>query len=634
MRRLLFLLFLAMSVLRVVAQTTDTLQGVEVSDKRNEDIKDSYSSGTKQIGIDSRTLRIYQHQSLADLLAATSTTFIKSTGLGTFSTLSLRGASAAQSAVYWEGVPLMNGATGLTDISLLPVGLFGDITMNYGSSAALWGSGNVGGALMLQDARPVFNDTSILSGRLGGGIASFGRYSLAGKLVTSGKRIFASISVAGASAQNDFTAADEQGNLFNTENARQSSYNVAAAIAYRLSDRDLLTLRGQYYNYDREIPRALFESYSIKDQHDEGQRLLLHWQRAEGKIFRQIYAKGALLNNSFDYRDSSIGLSSGLQTQQLFFEGGLERKFTGGGQLLLFIPMQYFWLTGGPHHATQYRAALAGTYAQNFFKDRLHSALNLRMESFDGKLIALPGLNVAYLLSKELSARANAQYTYRAPTLNELYYEPGGNSGLNPERGWSVDAGIDLTRSSGSHFLHRHSLSIYNRSIQDWIIWLGGAMWTPHNLAAVHSRGVESENSVEYRNAKFFCRLGLNAAFTRSTVTESYLTGDNSVGKQLPYVPSFVGTGIASLGWRALYFQWSTVYTGKRFTVSDESQSLTAYYISNVNVSYNFYLGGNACYLQCSLNNLFNESYAVVAFRPMPGLGWSISGGINLRKSR
>src|SRR4051812_24304008 len=114
MRRLLCLLLLAVSASQAYAQTMDTLQGVEVKDKRSADLKDAYNSGAKQISIDSRTLRIYQHQSLADLLAATSTTFIKSTGLGTFSTLSLRGASAAQSAVYWEGVPLMNGATGLT----------------------------------------------------------------------------------------------------------------------------------------------------------------------------------------------------------------------------------------------------------------------------------------------------------------------------------------------------------------------------------------------------------------------------------------------------------------------------------------------------------------------------------------
>lgn len=633
MKRLLCLLLLTISVSQATAQTTDTLQGVEVKDKREEDVKDSYSSGAKQISIDSRTLRIYQHQSLADLLAATSTAFIRSTGLGTFSTLSLRGASAAQSAVYWEGVPLMNGATGVTDISLLPVGLFGDITVNYGSSAALWGSGNVGGALMLQDTRPVFNDTSVLSGELGGGIASFGRHNIAGKLVTSGKRIFASIALTGASAQNDFAATDERGNLFNTESARQSSYNVAAAVAYKLSDRDLLTLRGQYYNYDREIPRALFESYSAKNQKDAGQRVLLHWQRSQGRIFRQIYAKGALMTNAFYYSDSSIGLNSNLQTQQLFFEGGVERKFSGGGQLLLFVPMQYFWLIG-PHKTTQYRVALAGSYAQNFFKDRLRSALNLRIESFDGKLIALPGLNAVYLINKELSAHTNAQYTYRAPTLNELYYDPGGNSSLNPERGWSVDAGIDWTKSSNSHFLHRHSLSVYDRNIQDWIIWLGGAIWTPHNLAAVHSRGVESENSLEYRNDKFFCRLGLNAAFTRSTVTQSYLTGDNSIGKQLPYVPSFMGTGIASLGWRTLYFQWSTIYTGQRFTVSDESERLSAYYTSNVSASYNFYLGGNVCSLQLSVNNLFNERYAVVAFRPMPGINWALSAGINLRKSR
>src|SRR5688572_7014693 len=109
----------------------DTLQEAEVHGKSQiVDSKDAYSVGARRSEINKRPT--YHYQSLAELLASGSTAFIRSTGLNTFSTLSLRGASAAQSAVYWEGVPLMNGATGLADISTLPVGLFSAVTLDYG----------------------------------------------------------------------------------------------------------------------------------------------------------------------------------------------------------------------------------------------------------------------------------------------------------------------------------------------------------------------------------------------------------------------------------------------------------------------------------------------------------------------
>src|SRR6185295_8939893 len=90
---------------------------------------------------------------------------------------SFRGASAAQSAVYWEGVPLMNGATGLTDVSLLPLSLIDSISLDYGSSAALLGSGNIGGAIMLHHVSPTDPILAEFPLRFTGSIASFGQSS-------------------------------------------------------------------------------------------------------------------------------------------------------------------------------------------------------------------------------------------------------------------------------------------------------------------------------------------------------------------------------------------------------------------------------------------------------------------------
>ncbi len=622
----------------------DTLQGLEVVAPRDAaQEKQRYEAGVKQRTIDHLTRQLYRQESLAELLAASTTAFVRATGLNTFSTLSLRGASSAQSAVYWEGVPLMNGATGGADISLLPVSSMRSVTVDYGSSAALWGSGNVGGAILLQDERPLFGNGK-WSGEVAGGAGSFGHYSGLGNVRYSGKRLFATVAGSAVRAENDFEVVDERGNHFVTENARQQSYNANLTLGCSpgKKGRDILTGRLWLYGYDRQIPKALFESGSVKRQTDDGFRTMLQWERRPDFSTNRYYAKAALLGNSFSYGDSSIGLYSEVATRQAFAEGGVEKRIGQRGYFTLFAPLQRLWLVRSPDTA-QTRAAIAGAVSYGFFRRklapqhyRIQAAANFRLESFDGKLIALPGLNAHSEITSGFSLLANAQYTYRAPTLNELYYQPGGNPDLKPERGWSVDGGYDwrkdLSREGRKvHWRFHQSGAVYDRLIRDWIIWLGGSIWTPHNLAAVHSRGIELENSLSGSTEKVNWQMTLNAAYTRSTPTESYLPGDNSVGRQIPYVPLTTLTATGRIGWKGLIAYWNTVVTGYRFVTSDESQRLPGYVLSGLRVAYGFWAERDLYNVQLSLNNIFNERYAVVAYRPMPGFNWSLSAGVRLR---
>jgi hypothetical protein len=99
-------------------------------------------------------------------------------------------------------------------------------------------------------------------------------------------------------------------------------------------------------------------------------------------------------------------------------------------------------------------------------------------------------------------------------TLNELYYFPGGNTSLKPEQGWSQDAGYSLSFKSGPISLF-HDVSVFNRNIHDWILWVGGAIWTPHNISEVHSRGVETENNIIYTigNLEAFILVSIRLMF-------------------------------------------------------------------------------------------------------------------------
>ncbi len=637
--RLLFFCFLFFCVCpELHAQIqADTLLGAEVHAQRDtRSLKDEYASGIKRKEIDAATLEIFRQQSLGALLAARSLAFVKSTGLNSFSTLSLRGASAAQTAVYWEGVPLMNSASGLVDVSLMPLTFAGKVWIDYGSSAALRGSGNVGGAIMLSDEQPYFQSGQEWRGAAGLTTGSFSQYGAEGHASYSSKYAFANVGISATTADNNFPAEDEQGKSYLMPHAAQRQWNGSALLAYQPDARTLFSLHSQVTSSHREIPPALFEAQSTKQQDNQDIRLLLQWQQSDKRHpALKHYAKLALLNNVLAYSDSSIGLYSNLHTPQVFAEAGWEASFLKNGKLLVFAPLQYSWLK--EREASQFRAALAGALSVPFFLKKnqqqyaLRTALNFRIESFNGTWITLPGANLSLLLAGGWKIRGNAQYTYRAPTLNELYYQPGGNDQLRPEHGWSYDAGLEWEVKRTLGWSHKHNISVYQRDIHDWIIWLGGAIWTPHNLALVRSRGIETGHELSWRTGKFYSSLSIEGALISSRMRSSSLTADSSVGKQLPYVPPAMANATLDLGWNRMMIQWSTAFVGLRYTLSDESDWLDAYSVSNLSLVFTVPMKAQILRFQAMLQNIFNTPYQVVAYRPMPGFNWNFGASIYLR---
>ena len=276
---------------------------------------------------------------------------------------------------------------------------------------------------------------------------------------------------------------------------------------------------------------------------------------------------------------------------------------------------------------------------------KLNISLNARGEVVNNNSYLLPGVNAAYIINRYITIRANVQRTYRVPTLNELYYNPGGNPNLKPEQGWSEDVGYSLT--NGEYVIEptymndkyntymemkrmrrlvvTHNMSFYNRIIDDWIMWFGGAIWTPHNIARVHSRGLQTENMLTYKASKAIrLHLAVNGAYTLATTVSSYLPGDGSIDKQIPYTPVYNGQGNIGATWKNLYLNYNHTYTGLRYITTDESFSLAAYTLGNLQLMYTLLLSGNQLQLTAQCNNIWNANYQVVNARPMPGINWLV----------
>lgn len=607
----------------VQAQTlTDTLQEQKVKAQRerkisNDDKVNRFAPGQKVIAIDSATKQLYEQQSLAQLLSRQVPVFVKSYGFNGLSTLNFRGSSAAQSQVYWNGVPLQNAALGIADVSLLAVSFADKINVVYGSSSALWGSGNVGGAVLLENDPPAFGTGYRAAASVGGG--SFGQYSAQARAGFSGKKVAITLRGLYQSAANDFSYTDAEGRRQNMPNSRLNGTAVMGNMGWQAGKDQVLSLSLWWQRYERQIPPALFEALSVKKQDDASLRLLLDWTLK--KENGSWYAKSAFLHDQMNYTDAAISLYSENGTRQYFQELGYKRSW-GKNHLQVFTPLHLSWLTDQTGaRKTQTKAALALAFSRSMLHDRVKLALNLRDEQVNSRNEFLPGASASWQVLPWLRLRGNVQRTFRAPTLNELYYEPGGNSALRPERGWTQELGYGVRAGYGGWRLE-HELSYFNRSIRDWIIWYGGAIWTPHNIATVHSRGVETENRLHWQRGPWSAVLGVNTSYVLATTTKSDAPNDGSIGRQIPYTPRYQVQGSLGIGYRNWYLNYDHVYAGYRFVTTDESQYLEPYQSGNLSLRYagQWRRQGWRLMLQCF--NITDERYGVVAFRPMPGRYW------------
>lgn len=113
-----------------------------------------------------------------------------------------------------------------------------------------------------------------------------------------------------------------------------------------------------------------------------------------------------------------------------------------------------------------------------------------------------PSVSVGGWLASDLRLRASAARAFRIPTYTELYYRDPAHlarAELRPERGWSLDAGVDWTRDGWLV-----SLSPYRRwdeDVIDWVKALPADLWRTTNVRDVTTTGIEASVARRWRGA-------------------------------------------------------------------------------------------------------------------------------------
>ena len=589
--------------------------------------------GAKMMVVDSATLIRYRTTDLGQLLANETPMFVKSYGLGSLATTSFRGGSANHTAVLWNGFNIGSPMNGQLDLSLVPVQVANSVAVAYGSSTALWGSGAIGGTILLNNL-PRSNEGTHVDAGLSFG--SFGDQRQQFRVQHSSAKWSVGIGAFNTQAENDFRITSEAGDgpAQRQRNASFAQHGLLGDAHYRWGRKYRIGIHAWYQQTDRQIPGSTLEGNSTAGQMDGSLRLTADWQHTGTRATTN--ARIGWFNDELEYYANDVVQAAVSRSRNVIAELETRIHLAKRHQLHIGVNNTHaLALSDGiPREQQQNRSALFAAYRYTSANNRFRSSISARQELLEGDVVPFTcSLGADYALRPWLLLKAQGAKVYRVPTLNDLYWRPGGNPDLRAENGYSGDLGAVLNVSFKGIVI-RSEITWFERLIDDWIQWTPGpAYWSPHNLLQVWSRGVETNTSVGFSLGSVGVKLGLMTNHVVSTNEMRTSVNDASVDKQLIYVPMYTGHAKLGVTYKALSVTGLVRYTGYRYTSTDNREYLEPFTLADLWVAYRLPpLKSCTLSLQAQCNNIFATRYEVLLNRPMPFRSYQV--GVNVQFHR
>lgn len=627
--------------------------------------------GVQKTTFDSMALKENIALSMADVLTYNSSVFVKSYGRATLSTVAFRGTSPSHTQVTWNGMRVNNPMLGMTDFSTIPSYFIDQASLLHGTSSVNESGGGLGGLVKLATSREVPEG---FGAQYVQGIGSFSTFDEFGRFTYGDDHWSVSTRVVYSSSPNDYryTNHDKKVNVYDDNNNIVSQYHprernrsgaykdfhALQEVYYNTNRGDRLGLAAWYIDSNRELP-LLTVDYGAETGFENRQRErtfrgVLSWDHLRSNW------KGALRGGyihtwmAYDYkREVAPGNWAAMtrsRSRVNTFFGQAEGEYSPSRRWFFNAAVsayQHFVrshdkdviLQDGDIGIVGYdrgRVELSGSASAKWQPvDRLGLSVVLRQEMYGDRWAPLiPAFFVDGLVSRtgNIMLKASVSRNHRFPSLNDLYFLPGGNPDLRSEKGWTYDAGatFDISGGSAVPFTLGGGITWFDSRIDDWIIWLPTpkGFFSPRNVKKVHAYGIETRLNLALEPFKGWV-FDLNGTYSWTpsvNVGEPMSPADKSVGKQLPYVPRHSASLTGRVSWRSWSFLYKWAFYSRRFTMSSNdntiSGSLPPYYMSNISLARNFSFRPLDLQLRLAVNNLFNEDYLSVLSRPMPGINF------------
>lgn len=633
--------------------------------------------GVQKTTFDSLALKENLALSMADVLAYNSGVFVKSYGRATLSTVAFRGTSPSHTQVTWNGMRISNPMMGMTDFSTIPAYFVDQASLLHGSSSVNETGGGLGGLVRLSTLPEAGKGFGVQYVQ---GIGSYSTFDEFLRLTYGSRKWSVSTRAVYMSSPNDYKYVnhDKKENIYDedhniigqyhpTERNRSGAYkdlHILQEVYFTPRHGDRLGLNAWYVSSNRELP-LLTTDYGDEREFENRQReqtfrAVLSWNHSRSTWKTDVRAGYIHTWMAYDYRreitEDNWSTMTRSRTHVNTIYGHGEWDFFPSNKWMINATLsahqQYVRSVdrniiqqNGNKAVVGYdkaRIELTGAVSAKWQpSDRLGMSVVLREDFYGTRFSPLiPAIFIDGMATRDgkLMLKASVSRNYRFPTLNDLYFLPGGNPDLKNENGISYDAGASFHTGKAGVFVLNASATWFDSYINDWIIWLPTpkGYFTPRNIKRVHAYGIELKADLSLQPfAGWLLDLHGSYSWTPSINEGERLSpADRSVGKQLPYVPKHSASITGRLSWRSWSFLYKWCYYSERFTMSSNDYTITGhlpdYFMNNVSLEKNFKFKRLGLQLKLAVNNIFNESYLSVLSRPMPGINFEFFIGLTL----
>jgi len=631
--KLVAFLFLTLQANGQEISDNDTVKISEVVISRNNTFfARSFFAGTK---IDSSSLGISGHENIATLISDNTNISFKSYGGGGSATISIRGTGAGHTQLEWNGISINHPMLGQADYSLVPVFAADGIHIFYGSSSMQNNSGGIGGIVNLETL-PVWTDKTSVN--ISAGAGSFGSFSGSAGLRT-GNLIFQTHTKAFInSSENDFTYLNSETNAVPSwekmEENRVRSRGLIQELYYR-SSKSLLSARFWYQSSDRELPSSMLTRQPglHEKQFDESFRTMFSYNlksRANSFSFT-----GALITNKLDYLNNLAAIDSRNRSGTVVLKAGIENTTKKDLKLYFLINEELTSVRSNNYEGGRKRNLVTVTAsAEKTFFSKMRATL-LAREIVDGQSLLTPdysaGLQYKIFQYRDYYLKASIARNSKLPSMNDLFWYPGGNSNLQNEWAMQYEISYDMACNPGHGLSFNYDIAAFIYEISDMIVWHPGefSYWTADNIKNANSSGFETSFKINYTLSRLVTKLKAGYSFTRSV---SHVMGGVSTNYQLPYIPVNQAYVSLSASSGVFYSTWDCNYTGYRYTTSDNSGFLPGYFLNSLSAGAKLSGNANSMDICFRIDNLLNQSYQAIAHYPMPGRAYFLKLSFNITK--
>lgn len=582
-----------MTSLTLLAQDKDTsylLKGVEIKSLKKSNVRADYMQ------------EIFPANSLQNQFADI---YIRNTGFGQSSTISLRGMGAQNITLLWNELPINSPSQGLYDLNQIPSFLTQSLQFDINNNRL-----TTAGSFSLSHPNRNENYLALSSTAY---LSSLYSHKIEANARIGKGNI--SINQQYIHGVNNFEFYNTKGERKRMDNNGQAQSNTQVSFSYPLGKNWEIESGLWYLHTNRDNPGSL--SFPSKaNLRDNNLRTFL------GVKNNNLTVKLAYYNEKRDYfPNDGFSVNSKFETQSfrgfVHYHTSFADKFKLDYKLYpsRFVMNSTNYKQEEVINEASQQVNLAYTPMANWtFEGGIKSVTH----SYFSNLF-LPFLSATYKASDKLSVQLIGDINQRNPNGDELFYnlvDPfftyTGNRNLEPETNYQL-RNVWRYEHRGTTDKIRLNVEPYmlisNDNIRDTFS-ADFSFGQPINISKVRNYGIQT-------HLEWLRSLKANQFF-RTIISMNYIDAKDGDGKYLTYVPSFKSIVTLEYINPKYEIQMSNNYTSHRFINGNNTMRLNPYFLTNIKGTFKQSLKRNQINWSIGIDNLWNEDYQEINSFAMP----------------